>query len=252
MSRMYRYLKHCKCNLKNTPSHINAVQIRQYLTPMADSMYNQSLAALHIIYDKVLNQPRKLKNLSYRKTKKNVWVVLSKDDIVDILKQTSNPKHKAIIACLYFLGMRTGELLNLKFSDIDRNNMRIHVRGGKGNKDRQITITSNMLDMLEHYYKSCKVKPKIYVFEGQKKGKYSSTSVNNIVKRHQDRIGKDIWPHLFRHSIATHMINGGVNVLEIMRFLGHNDIKTTEYYYQYLESKGIIRLSTDIFRKLAA
>ncbi len=245
MGRMYAYLDHCRDIVGRTPSHVSTTQIREYLTDMSDSYYNQSLAALHIIYDQILRQTRKLSGLSYRKTKKNVWQVLSKSEVAQMIRDTDNIKHRTIISCLYLLGARTSELLSLRLSDIDRSSMSIHIRGGKGNKDRRIDITADLLALLEEYYRS--ERPRVYLFEGVGGSQYSASSVSAIVKRHEQSIGKKIWPHLLRHSIATHMINDGVNILEIQRYLGHNSIKSTERYYQYLQSRGVISLSYQLF-----
>jgi len=250
MTRMYQYLKYCS-DIGLTPSHVNKLQIRQYLIPQGDSKYNQSLAALNIIYNRILNQPRKLDQLGCRKSKPKVWQVLTPEDVLSMINNTSNLKHKVIISCLYTLGLRTSELLRLEFSDIDRSSMTIHVRGGKGNKDRRLDISQELLVLIIRYYKENK--PRTFVIEGSYPGvKYSSTSVSKIVKRHSTRLKKKIWPHLLRHSIATHMINSGINILQIQRFLGHNDIKTTERYYQYLKSKGIVELTGSILSQVAA
>lgn len=243
MTRLYKYLDHCTY-IGKVSQNMTSTDIMQYLSTLKTSYFNQSLACLKIIYSKgFLNQPRKLHNVKGKKSQRKVWKVLNSEEVELMLRNTDNLKHKCMIACLYLLGARSAELLNIKLTDIDRANMTIHIQGGKGNKDRHISISQNLLHLIEKYYLSCKVKPKTYLFESYEPGKqYSKSSLEKVVKKHEKIIGKKLWPHVLRHSIATKMINDRVNILEISRFLGHNSVKTTEHYYHYLQIKGIIKI----------
>jgi integrase len=86
-----------------------------------------------------------------------------------------------LLSLLYSAGLRIGELLSLKKEDIDSERMLIHVKGGKGKKDRLTVLSTNILTLLREYYK--KYQPKNYLFEGQKGGKYSSESASQVIKR---------------------------------------------------------------------
>ena len=108
--------------------------------------------------------------------------------------------------------------------------MNITIRGAKGKKDRITLPSKNVLVLLRNYYKE--YKPRNYLFEGQKGGKYSTTSVANILKHAARKTGisKNVMPHMLRHSFATHLLEQGTDLRYIQELLGHNSTKTTEIY----------------------
>ena len=103
-------------------------------------------------------------------------------------------------------------------------------REGKIGKDRMSTLSSNLLNLLREYYKE--YRPKEYLFEGQKGGKYSAESVLKVVKAavKRARFRKSVTPHELRHSFATHLLEDGIDLRKIQHLLGHNSLKTTEIY----------------------
>ncbi len=156
--------------------------------------------------------------------------VISKEEILTMIRLTKNIKHKCIIELLYSAGLRRSELLNLKVKDIDSKRMIISIEKAKGNKDRQTILSKTVLKDLRKYFKQ--YKPNKYLFEGQHKEQYSSSSVLQIVKRaaKQSNIIKPVTPHMLRHSFATHLLEEGTDIRIIQSLLGHNSIKTTEIY----------------------
>jgi site-specific recombinase XerD len=108
--------------------------------------------------------------------------------------------------------------------------MVIHVTGAKGKKDRITLLSEKLLELLRHYYKG--YRPKYYLFEGQAGGKYSPTSVANILRSAAQKAGirKQVTPHMLRHSFATHLLEQGTDLRYIQVLLGHNSSKTTEIY----------------------
>ena len=109
--------------------------------------------------------------------------------------------------------------------------MQIHVRGGKGQKDRYTLLSHESLQLLREYWKQ--YRPKKWLFNGMKKdSKYSKTSVRKILKRSLERanITKDICVHSLRHSFATHLLELGVDIVYIRNLLGHTSLKTTMIY----------------------
>ncbi|MEQ8470375.1 MAG: tyrosine-type recombinase/integrase [Marinoscillum sp.] len=160
--------------------------------------------------------------------------VLTKEEIFKMVEFTSNPKHKAIMALLYSSGMRRDELINLQIKDIDSKRMVIRINLGKGNKSRDVLLSSNALKLLRQYYKVHFPKPIKYVFEGGgKPGKpYSASSINNIIKKAAKKAGvkKDVHTHTLRHSFATHMLEQGANLKLIQRLMGHQSLRSTMVY----------------------
>ncbi|VAX18404.1 Tyrosine recombinase XerD [hydrothermal vent metagenome] len=194
------------------------------------STMKQIIATIRYLYVKVFNKPVP-KALDVKLRKPTVLPsVLSSSDISKMLKVTSNIKHKTILFLIYSAGLRLGELLELKIGDIDSASMRIHVREGKGKKDRYIMLSENVLDLLREYYKI--YKPKDYIFEGQKGGKYSSKSVQNIFKSALKKSGikKKATVHTLRHSFATHLLDDGTDIRYIQELLGHKRLETTQIY----------------------
>ena len=125
-----------------------------------------------------------------------------------------------------------GELINLKLEDVDSKRMLIKIRGAKGKKDRYVQLPSAILPLLRNYYKE--IKPKEWLFEGQKGGQYSPTSVLRLVK-HSARLAgikKRVYPHILRHSYATHNLEQGIDIRYIQEWMGHGSIKTTQRYTQ--------------------
>ena len=108
--------------------------------------------------------------------------------------------------------------------------MVIHIRQAKGNKDRQVQLTSQILNLLRKYYK--KYRPVNYLIVGQNGGKYSTTSIQKIIKNSTLKAGiyKKVTPHTLRHSFATHLLENGTDIRLIQTILGHSDIKTTQIY----------------------
>ena len=153
-----------------------------------------------------------------------------KKNVVKLIKVTSNLKHKTILLLIYSAGLRLGELLNLKLGDIDSETMKIHIRQSKGKKDRYIMLSENALKLLREYYKL--YKPKVYIIEGQKGGKYSPKSVQNIFKAALKKAGikKKATVHTLRHSFATHLLDEGTDIRYIQELLGHRKLETTQIY----------------------
>jgi integrase/recombinase XerD len=116
--------------------------------------------------------------------------------------------------------------------DVDSERMVLIIKNGKGNKDRQTLLSPSVLIELRAYYKEWR--PKKYLFEGPKGGKYSTSSVVKIVKTAAKKSGipKNIHPHVLRHSFATHLLENGTDLRYIQVLLGHSSSKTTEIYTQ--------------------
>lgn len=157
-------------------------------------------------------------------------VVLSNNAIIELLRVTINLKHRCILALLYSCGLRIGELLTLELKDIDLERMQLHVREGKGRKDRYVGMANSMKPLLNNYISS--YKPIKYLFEGTAGSKYSASSVRAFLKRSckAAKIIKPVTPHTLRHSYATHLIENGTGIAHVQRLLGHAKPETTMLY----------------------
>src|ERR1035437_7389832 len=120
-----------------------------------------------------------------------------------------NKKHRAIICLMFDCGLRVSEVINLKLSDIDDSNMILNIKQGKGCKDRKVKFTSVLYSILTDYYNE--YLPIEYVFNGQKKDKYTIKSCQEIVKQLTAKAGinKGFTPHKFRHGYAMTLLENG-------------------------------------------
>ncbi len=220
---------------KSDVDSLDENDVRNYLGYLikinrSDSYINQAINSIKFYYETVLGMPNRFYNIERPRKKRKLPIVLSKEDISLIIKNTNNLKHKCIISLLYSAGLRRSELLNLKLTDIESKRMLIRVRDAKGNKDRYTLLSETILKDLRKYYKQ--YIPKEYLFEGQFKKQYSPNSVGKVVSSAAVKAGIKIpiSSHILRHSFATHLLESGVDIRYIQLLLGHNSTKTTEIY----------------------
>lgn len=212
---------------------------------VSSSYQNQAVNALKFYYEKVLGGNRKFYYIDRPKKEKILPNVLSQEEILRILQSPENLKHKTMLWLTYSSGLRVGELLELKPSDIDSDRMQIHIRSAKGKKDRFSILSIKILEMLKLYY--MKYKPKDYLFEGVYGGKYSSRSIQQVLKATCKKadIKKDVSMHTLRHSFATHLLENGTDLRYIQNLLGHSSPKTTEIY-THITTKGMEKIKSPL------
>lgn len=204
------------------------------------------VASLEKFYKSLYARELDIKHLYPSRKSSTLPNYLTMDEVKKMIASTQNSKHRCIIKILYGGGLRLSELLNLMLEDINSENMLILIRKAKGNKDRLVMLSQNLLEDLRIYYKE--YKPKVYLFEGQKNGMYSEKSVQNVVKTAAQRAGirKKVTPHTLRHSFATHLLESGTDIRYIQQLLGHKSIKTTEIYTHITDiSKSSIKSPLD-------
>ena len=165
--------------------------------------------------------------------------ILSTKEVKQLLDGTQNIKHKAILATIYALGLRSGELINLKIKDLDGDRNTIFIQQAKGKRDRVLPFPESLKPFLRTYYQ--KYKPKLYLFEGQKGRKYTSSSLRAVFNQACKRAGirKQVTLHSLRHAYATHLLDKGTDLRRIQSLLGHNNIKTT-MIYTHVTQKNIL------------
>ena len=215
---------------------VSVEQINDYLLKliheecMSSSKQNQYINAIKFYYEKVLGREKQYYKIERPKKEEKLPDVLSKEEIASMIKSTKNLKHKSIIVIIYSCGLRRSEAINLKLTAIDSKRMLVKIRGGKGGKDRYVQLADGTLEVLRKYFKEHK--PIEWLFTGQKGGQYSVESIEKIVKKaaKKAKIQKNVYPHILRHSFATHHLEQGTDLRYIQEWLGHNSSKTTERY----------------------
>lgn len=224
------FLEHFE-DVATKPSEISSSQIIEFLSRFKQAnTHKVYLAAIKLFYDKIGAQPQKLKKIEYPKKSTRLPIVLSVSEIQKMFDVCENLKHKVILAILYSCGLRVSELINLKWSDIDRSRMIINIIQAKGNKDRQVALPSDLIPLLEKYYSRYKTNP--YVISGQIKNQYSETSIRKMIQSLALKAGinKRVYTHLIRHCTFTHMVENGTDINLIQRIAGHKNVKTTAIY----------------------
>lgn len=212
----------------------------------------QLISAIKLFYQFTEGHKMEIEVMVRPKKSRKLPVILEKHEVHQMIELTVNLKHRTILSTLYATGMRVSELLNLTIDDIHSEDMFISLKNAKGRKDRNVPLSIQLLKMLRRYYKM--YRPHHYLFEGQHGRKYSSSSVNNIVKAAARRaqIIKPVSCHTMRHSYATHLLDKGVNLRYIQELLGHSSPKTTEIY-TYVRPDHITRVQSplDDFKDIA-
>jgi len=209
-------------------------QYQYYLTKeknYSSSYYNQAVAAMKFLYGFTLKKDWNIHNLPYRKKSKKLPVVISKEEVFQLLSVIDNKRDKTIVYLLYSAGLRVSELVNLKVSDLDSKRMVINIHQGKGRKDRNVMLAESLLDVLKQYW--LESRPEIYLFPGKVPGNpLTREAINNLLKKYSSKAGitRNISPHTLRHCFATHMLEDGTNIRVIQLLLGHKNVSTTTVY----------------------
>ncbi|WP_217495832.1 site-specific tyrosine recombinase/integron integrase [Mangrovivirga cuniculi] len=238
------------CQIENSDTMTDE-QVKSYLLYLihdkkaSQSTQNQAVNAIKFYLEKIKGEDRKYYWIDRPSKEKKLPVVLSEEEVVRMLKTPMNLKHRCMLTLIYSAGLRVGEMIDMKISDIDGDRMLIHVKGAKGKKDRTTLLSEKTLLLLREYYK--KYKPKRWLFEGQGGEKYSASSLRKVFHRAKKNAGikKDATLHTLRHSFATHLLERGTNLRYIQNLLGHSSSKTTEIY-THITSKGMNEIKSPL------
>ena len=189
-----------------------------------------------------------IKNPNLERPRKSRFLptVLSQEEVIELLRNTRNTKHKAVLALLYSSGLRIGELLDLELNDFDMDRRQIFIRCGKGRKDRYVQMAESFRQLLQHYLMS--YRPERYFVEGKTAGRpYSSTSVRSFLARACKLAGikKKVTPHTLRHSYATHLLEQGVDLRYIQELLGHSRPETT-MIYTHVTKRDMLKIESPL------
>lgn len=221
-----------KFDCYNEPKEVPNQEIKEYLlTFNTINTRKHNLCSIKSFYKLTVGMPSKIDKIPYPKSDKKLPIILSVDEIQRMFDVCTNKKHKAILALLYSCGLRVSELINLKWVNIDRSRMVINIIQAKGNKDRQVPLSENLIKVLEDYWNEYKSAE--YVFNGQKSLQYTDRSVGEVIKQLADKAGicnKRVYTHLIRHCSATHSLESGTDISIIQKILGHSNPKTTQIY----------------------
>ncbi len=225
-----------------SPEQLGAEEVRQFqLHLLNERKLNPNtvqirMAALRFLYRKVMRwRDLDLDDFSSPKVPKKQPVVLSQEEVARVIDAAPNLKYRTILMLLYSTGLRRAEVPRVKIEDIDSARMILHVKQGKGMRDRDLPMSPKLLDGLREYYR--RHRPKIYLFPSSKgrlgvdkpmSDKNVWHAVSEAAKRAS--VNKKIGVHTFRHSFATHLAEAGADLRTIQLLLGHSSLRHTVIY----------------------
>jgi len=196
---------------------------------------NLAISSLKFFFDKVV-ETNVCDKIDRPKREKNLPIVLSKEEVKRIIDSVNNIKHKLVLKCLYGMGLRVSEVVDLKVSDLDFERDVVKISSGKGNKDRYVMLPKGLKSDLKNYIEL--EKPEKYLFSGRR-DKYAVKTIQKIFEyaAKKAKIKKHASCHTLRHSFATHLLEKGVNIRYIQNLLGHSRLQTTQIYTHVANNK---------------
>jgi integrase/recombinase XerD len=220
-----------------SPEHLGPEHVRAFLLHLLQerglsmSHYNQTRSALRFFYSVTLRRNDVLESIVPARQPRPLPVVLSPNEVARFFAAIGNLKHRAILMTAYAAGLRVKEVTQLRVSDIDSQRMVIHVRNGKGRKDRYVMLSPRLLEILRAYWKA--VRPGDILFPGATPDRPIATgTVRKVCYRARlaAGFGKHVVVHTLRHSFATHLLEAGTDLRTIQVLLGHRSFNTTARY----------------------
>ena len=223
-----RFAKH----FGRSPDRLGPHQIREYQVHLfrdrrlSPCTVEQHVAALRFLFVKTLRRHYMHEHLPD---------VLSLAEVQRLLDSACNLYHRAMLMTLYSTGMRRAEMCRLKVSDIDSERMIVHIRQGKGGRDRDVPLSQKLLETLREYFRW--MKPKTWLFPGTVDHRRADVPITEkmawaAARKAAEKAGikKRVSPHILRHSYATHMLEAGADLRTIQMLLGHAKLEQTVVY----------------------
>ena len=229
-----------------SPDQLGPEQIRAYQVylfterKLGARTVGHHTAALRFFFCKTLKCNYPVEEVPYPKAPRSLPTILTQEEAVRLIDSASNLFHRAMLMTVYSTGMRRAEMCQLKVEDIDSDRMLIHIRQGKGRRDRDVPLSPKLLETLREYWRW--MKPKTYLFPGTINGLRADKPITPKILWEACRqaaqragINKPVRPHLLRHSFATHLLEGGADLPTVQALLGHADLKPTSIYLHLSE-----------------
>jgi site-specific recombinase XerD len=220
-----------------SPDRLGPEHIRSYFLHLLQErqaswdVYRQARLALQFFYTVTLGREWVVARIPRPKEPKTLPVVLSREEVARFLNAPENLKHRALLMTAYAGGLRLSEVAHLRIADIDSARMVIHVRQGKGLRDRDVMLSPRLLEVLREYRKAYRPGP--FLFPGQKPDRPVAVRTVQMVCEHAlkaSRLSKHVHMHTLRHSFATHLLEAGTDLRTIQVLLGHRSFSTTVRY----------------------
>ncbi len=231
-----RHVRNFAAFLRRSPDTATSEDVRSFQLHLAKQQIgaptiNSAIAALRFFFNVTLERPNLVRHLKTVHEPRKAPVVLSPEEVVRLLEAAPGLKYKAAFSVAYGAGLRVSEVVALKVSDIDSERMTLRVEQGKGQRDRYVMLSPQLLELLRDWQRAAQ--PWAWLFPGQ-------NPVNPMTARQLGRavhaaareagIAKRVSPHTLRHSFATHLLEQNVDIRVIKVLLGHAKLETTALY----------------------
>ena len=221
------------------PDELEEEEIKEYLehvlsTGASAEKLKMQVAGLKFLYGVTLNRPELAERLPWPKVAHKKPDILSGSEVEKVLGAVDAIVPAMALVAAYAAGLRISETCRLRVEDIDSKRQLIHVRLGKGQRDRYVMLSPTLLAMLREYWR--KLRPGAgWLFPGRKAGEHlHPTTVRKALERAVEslKLKKRVTPHSLRHAFATHLLETGTDIRVIQALLGHASIRTTARYAQ--------------------
>lgn len=239
----YHYLRCARsfaAHYRKSPTALGEAEVRAFLLhlvherkakPATLRMY---VAALKFLYATTLRRPEVVARIPWPQVPERLPDILSPAEITQLLGAVRSMKHRVVLMIAYGAGLRISEVCSLQVGDIDSQRMVIHVRDGKGGKDRYVMLGERLLAVLREYWRLATPRGP-FLFPGMKGACHLQPgTVQRMLQTVVATCGvsKRVTPHVLRHCFATHLLEAGTDVRTIQQLLGHSSIRTTARYTQ--------------------
>jgi len=229
------WMKRLVSEVRLPADRIAEQQVREYLSRLSgrglsSSTINQAISAMRFFFQGVLHRNWEFE-IHYQRPPLRVPVTLSVEEVERLLAAVPNLRDRTAMEIAYGAGLRLGEVLHLRLTDIDSGQMILRVEQGKGKKDRNVMLSPALLQTLRSYWRESR--PRTWLFPSPDgKQPIHPTVIQRAftAAKWQARITKQVSFHSLRHSFATHLLDSGVNVRTIQALLGHYSLGTTQRY----------------------
>jgi site-specific recombinase XerD len=243
-----RHLAHLALHYNQLPTELDQEQVLDYLHLVKSAGSPSATFFKFTVYG--MRYACKLRGLPYQQfslpaidSNDKLPVVLNASEVKALIKACDLLKHRLLISLCYGCGLRCAEVRNLTLADVDTERGRLHVRQGKGGKDRCLPMGTMLSRGIREYIAA--EKPRTFLFEGHDGNALSQRGTQWAVSQAVKKSGvvKEVSVHTLRHTYATHLLEQGINILTIKELLGHAHIETTMIYLHLARPCAVVAFS---------